>query len=231
MRLGVASLVVAITLVWSFTATDGNSEASNINLQLVDESSRFLRSMRYQDANGARTTGNNDTHQRVANDTSNQSTEERGGLQNLGSSVKNTAALEKVTSSVKNTAVLDKVESSVKKTSAVAKTKSVFPTLGLMTKFKNNPAFNKLTGFLGKKPTVAQAKAFVEKNPDVAKLKTVETSAKVTEKDAKRMKPLFSKAVGNNSLLWEFLMFVLTPAVFLAATIFIAVKGINSLKK
>ncbi|ETK73294.1 hypothetical protein L917_19513 [Phytophthora nicotianae] len=217
MRLGVASLVVAITLVWSFTATDGNSEASNINLQLVDESSRFLRSMRYQDANGARTTGNNDTHQRVANDTSNQSTEER--------------ALEKVTSSVKNTAVLDKVESSVKKTSAVAKTKSVFPTLGLMTKFKNNPAFNKLTGFLGKKPTVAQAKAFVEKNPDVAKLKTVETSAKVTEKDAKRMKPLFSKAVGNNSLLWEFLMFVLTPAVFLAATIFIAVKGINSLKK
>ncbi|ETP02783.1 hypothetical protein F441_20212 [Phytophthora nicotianae CJ01A1] len=196
MRLGVASLVVAITLVWSFTATDGNSEASNINLQLVDESSRFLRSMRYQDAN-----------------------------------VKNTAALEKVTSSVKNTAVLDKVESSVKKTSAVAKTKSVFPTLGLMTKFKNNPAFNKLTGFLGKKPTVAQAKAFVEKNPDVAKLKTVETSAKVTEKDAKRMKPLFSKAVGNNSLLWEFLMFVLTPAVFLAATIFIAVKGINSLKK
>ncbi|ETP30944.1 hypothetical protein F442_20151 [Phytophthora nicotianae P10297] len=212
MRLGVASLVVAITLVWSFTATDGNSEASNINLQLVDESSRFLRSMRYQDANGARTTGNNDTHQRVANDTSNQT-------------------LEKVTSSVKNTAVLDKVESSVKKTSAVAKTKSVFPTLGLMTKFKNNPAFNKLTGFLGKKPTVAQAKAFVEKNPDVAKLKTVETSAKVTEKDAKRMKPLFSKAVGNNSLLWEFLMFVLTPAVFLAATIFIAVKGINSLKK
>ncbi|KAG2762382.1 hypothetical protein PC129_g22013 [Phytophthora cactorum] len=231
MRLGDTALLVAITLVACFTATHRTLEASDTNLHLVGEGSHFLRSVNYQAANEETATryGNNGKHRRIATATSNQNTEERGGLSDLSSSVKNTAVLGKVESSLKNTVALEKVESSVKKVNAFAKIKSVLPNgLGFVKKFKKERSFNKLTGFLETKPSLAQTKAFVEKNPDITKLKTLEISATITKKDVKRAMPLFAKSVGNNSLLWDFLIFVLTPPVFLAATIAIAVKSLKS---
>ncbi|POM70995.1 Putative RxLR effector [Phytophthora palmivora] len=127
------------------------------------------------------------------------------------------------------TQVLTKVESSIQKTGALAKQKPAFlKRIGLtkikaLFQFQKQPAASKLTSFLEKKPSLSEAKTFVKSNPDVTKL-TVDSSTKLAAKDVKRLRPFFSRVFGNDSLLWDFLIGVLTPAVFLTVFIIIAVK-------